>query len=1611
MRFDSCRRLRAGVSILVLISQLLVIIPAGAGDSRLATFSSGDSEALVTFPAGGGNIVPLNLTLPASALVLNASLSLEGLPNELSGGRTDTTDEDFQSCEGKRNITVSDGSVRLSTAGGRWAQSSDAEFRGGRPQNVEINMGARLARGAKYSVLVEDRAVSPVSASQLWPVGVVDSKGNLFFAWEDLRGGGSLDIYARRFDPSGNPAGPEMVVCDAPNHQTDIAMAVDGSDNVIVLWQDSRSGDNDIYGRKYDPLGNPVANEFVVCNAGGDQRRPAVAIGPQNKVLAAWDDFRNGKNFAVRTILLNSDGTQAGMETAYSSFNADQMAPSVCALPDGYAMVCQNTSNLTGADIEGYKMDALGIAGGRFIVCNASYNQSSVSLGPGPGGGFTAVWEDRRSGNDFDIWGCRFDKTGAAVGSESAICIAAGDQRYPSQSARANGETVVAWEDMRRADSDIYFEYLDSSWAPKGSETLACGELRDQEAPAAAMVPSGEFFVAWSDWRAGMPNIHLKKFGSPRFVYSSGSLISTPIPSMAATYGSLGLCITLPKVPKAPSNTTGFWMDILDGRGDYIVQPDCRPGDPIIVDTREHDSIRLRISMWTADENITPVMEKWSVGTGIEDDLDCPDGATLAGTRTKGGDITLEKTLAPSTLTGDFPIKDGLSQDFQPSVAKFKDGRGDFVAAWQENAAGDPNILARKFSRLGTPLTGEINVCARAGVQQNPSVAVDINGQITVVWSDNRTGRDFDVWGRRFDSQGNPAGTEFLICGTSDDQKTPRVATDPQNNIVVVWTDSTKSYILTYMRKYDPQANPLYPVTQVSWTQWNLVWPALDTDGEGRIYVTWGDFRGGTGGNYDVYAAVFYPDCRPVFSGTDIEVCVKSGDQMSPDISADAKGNFVVVWEDWSNPLDANIYARKYDRNGTALTGELPVSTGTGSQLDPEVEIDSRGNFLVVYMTYFSAYDIYGRYFGSNGSPLGAEFVVCNTRSNEGDPCEQQSPSMAWGSEDEFVVAWEDRRWESPTGMDLWAKSCGFPNYLSSGTYLSQAYDLAHAPLSLDEAGWDGSVPSGTSISTMLRTGPDGSSWNAWEEVAQKKTAIASPAERYVQWQFNLATTVSNITPSLQGLYLRYTTYATNGTFVSRPLDVLFSISGFKVQWNADLDGGALAVEGTSDNGTTWRPCTNGETLQIDTGVNNSILRYRVFLYSNGSGTPILEEANLSYSSTSYPFNLSLDLGGDGNVEWMLQGVFNDTVQVSGLEDALNGLLASSGKSGGDVTIPLAFFSDSAGTIRVSDLQVSYNVPPAILGAVPSSENVSINETEHLKFAVNAQDGDGDELSYVWTVNGRPVAGSDTQYDFRTDYSSMGNYTITISVSDRYFTVNRTWNLTVRNQNRLPVMEVNPAGDLTISETDKVLFWANASDPDGGDINLTWYLDGTVVSYQPSWEYETDYNSSGAHRVAVRAFDGIDPVVHNWTVTVLNKNRPPKIMNTSPEQGTTINVERGKPATFNVQAVDPDGDPLAFSWKVNGILVSGANSPVFTCTKGQKNGANTVTMEVSDGNATASAEWSMRVSVPVITSASSQPPWGLAGAAALAVMVIVAIVILSRRNRRGIPAEQPPPQP
>lgn len=145
-----------------------------------------------------------------------------------------------------------------------------------------------------------------------------DSTGSAVVAWHDERSAVTGDIYAQRvahnvvvWNPDGVP------VCTAAAVQDNPVVVADGAGGSIVCWQDSRSGDFDIYAQRLDRLGHALwaADGVPVCIAAELQQTPVAVGDGAGGVIAAWPDARNG-NSDVYAQWLDAAGVPGGRALA-----------------------------------------------------------------------------------------------------------------------------------------------------------------------------------------------------------------------------------------------------------------------------------------------------------------------------------------------------------------------------------------------------------------------------------------------------------------------------------------------------------------------------------------------------------------------------------------------------------------------------------------------------------------------------------------------------------------------------------------------------------------------------------------------------------------------------------------------------------------------------------------------------------------------------------------------------------------------------------------------------------------------------------------------------------------------------------------------------------------------------------------------------------------------------------------------------------------------------------------------------------------------------------------------------------------------------------------------
>ena len=258
-------------------------------------------------------------------------------------------------------------------------------------------------------------------------------------------------------------------------------------------------------------------------------------------------------------------------------------------------------------------------------------------------------------------------------------------------------------------------------------------------------------------------------------------------------------------------------------------------------------------------------------------------------------------------------------------------------------------------------------------------------------------------------AQPSPTGSEFQInTNTINDQRAPAAARDVAGNFLVTWSsrDQDGDSSGVFGQRYDAAGMPQGPEFQVhTFTTGFQGVPAVAMEPGGGFVVVWHS-RDQDGSGNGIFGRLFDPSGTPVDGEFQVNTYTTNS-QSGGRVAMDATGNFVVVWQSRGQyeTFGYNIIGRRFTADGTPLGGEFQVNTFTTDyQWYPDVDMDSTGNFVVAWSSYTQDGDglgAFGRRFDAGGNPLGGEFQV-NTYTTSW----QDRTKVALSDSGEFVVIW-----------------------------------------------------------------------------------------------------------------------------------------------------------------------------------------------------------------------------------------------------------------------------------------------------------------------------------------------------------------------------------------------------------------------------------------------------------------------------------------------------------------------------------------------------------------------------------------------------------------------------
>jgi len=385
----------------------------------------------------------------------------------------------------------------------------------------------------------------------------------------------------------------------------------------------------------------------------------------------------------------------------------------------------------------------------------------------------------------------------------------------------------------------------------------------------------------------------------------------------------------------------------------------------------------------------------------------------------------------------------------QADAAITADANGGLFIVWSSYLAdGSSNgICGQKFDSNTCKIGPEFVVNQQSDDNQRaPDVASDSNGNFIVVWEGPGGGDDeTDIYGRRFDSNGQ-WGDEFRINNTTeDDQISPSVAANANGDFIVVWEsinqpepDKRSICCQSYDRLGDTVGNELVISDEPSVCRR----PDVVLDSTGEAIVIWI----GSESLHSIRVRHFAADGNePTIFSKQVNDGLKFTSLTNPSIAIDDQDNYVIAWDGHPTGGDYDdIYLRIYHFSHMALHDQHIVNTEhNADQTNPSIAICD-DNFIVTWEddseTESTQRNILGRRFVNtsqepgNPTPLGDEFSV-NTYTVD----DQKYPASLMKKTGDFITVWQSKG-QDGSGYGIFAQDG--PNILSADIAIDGFVDL-----------------------------------------------------------------------------------------------------------------------------------------------------------------------------------------------------------------------------------------------------------------------------------------------------------------------------------------------------------------------------------------------------------------------------------------------------------------------------------------------------------------------------------------------------------------------------------------
>lgn len=366
----------------------------------------------------------------------------------------------------------------------------------------------------------EFRVNTRISGAQCNAAVAVTAAGDFVVAWSSYysSSGRSNEIIARRFDRTGTPLDIDefQVNTTSAGNQTEPAVAINADGSFCVVWQGPGPAGVDIFARLFDPNGEPLTDEVLVnAEVAGRRACPRVAAGDSGSFVVVWEDTAADAN-SVACIWgrsLDAFGVRQPDEVLVAADIWDSRYPDVATDAAGNFVVTWLLDR-TGRSVHARLFDANGLAVSRpFAVSEVNFSSiTRPAVAMDAQGRFVVTWDgDPNLARCDDVHARCFEPNGAPQSSQFLVNeLCAGAQQWPRVAVNDANGVVFVWQsdsDDPNLATSICARRFDLQGRPVCEEICLNPSMWDkQRYPDIALAADGTFAAVWESTEPGASN-------------------------------------------------------------------------------------------------------------------------------------------------------------------------------------------------------------------------------------------------------------------------------------------------------------------------------------------------------------------------------------------------------------------------------------------------------------------------------------------------------------------------------------------------------------------------------------------------------------------------------------------------------------------------------------------------------------------------------------------------------------------------------------------------------------------------------------------------------------------------------------------------------------------------------------------------------------------------------------------------------------------------------------------------------------------------------------------------------------------------------------------------